>query len=127
MKNTITKQIRKMKCTKKEFAAWLALSTVLISLFLPFGVVYADTFKPDDKVKNAISWIISFTQFLAVAGGAIMLGPIALNFIRGNQQKVEEGKDKAINVMIGLAIAFLGLAALKFYVQSVGGTWQINN
>lgn len=104
----------------------MILTIELIALYLIGTPAYAATFTPPQAVLDGIQWLVLASQFGTVAFAAWQLGPIGWSFMRKNQQKVEEGKEHAMHVAIGIAIVFVGLWVLKTYIETLGGTYPLS-
>lgn len=120
----IKKSIRKLK--KKAINYYKPiLTTELFTIFMSGKPVHAAPFTPPQNFLDGVQWIILGGQFLCVVYAAVKLFPVGWAFISNRQQKVEEGKDGVMNIAIGVAIVFVGLWALKMYVESIGGTYPL--
>ena len=101
------------------------LAAELVVLYLMGTPVYAASFTPPQSVLDGVQWLVLASQFGTVCFAAWQLGPIGWAFMRKNQQKVEEGKDHAGHVAIGIAVVFVGLWVLKTYIETLGGTYPL--
>lgn len=102
------------------------LTTELFTIFMGAKPAQAAAvFTPPQNFLDGVQWLILAGQFGCVVYAAIKLFPVAWAFISNRQQKVEEGKDGVMNIAIGVAIVFVGLWALKMYVESIGGTYPL--
>lgn len=124
MMKWINDGIKKMKRITLKFYKQL-LTAELFIISMSTKPVHAAAFTPPQNFLDGVQWGILAAQFICVVYAAFKLFPVAWAFISNRQQKVEEGKDGVMNIAIGVAIVFVGLWALKMYVESVGGTYPL--
>lgn len=116
--------IRKLKKKASNYYKQI-LATELVVIFMSGTPTHAAAFTPPQNFLDGVQWVILAGQFICVVYAAIKLFPVGWAFISNRQQKVEEGKDGVMNIAIGIAIVFVGLWALKMYVESIGGTYPL--